>query len=40
MIPTAKYAELRDDIGRLLLAVMAQARREIASKEPTVPSAK
>ena len=30
---TAKYAERRDDIGRLMLAVMAQARRAIAAKE-------
>jgi arsenate reductase len=30
---TSKYAERRDDIGRFMLAVMAQARREIASKE-------
>jgi protein-tyrosine-phosphatase len=29
----AKYAERRDDIGRLMLSVMVQARREIASKE-------
>jgi protein-tyrosine-phosphatase len=28
-----KYAERRDDIGRFMLAVMAQARREIASKQ-------
>ncbi len=32
---TAKYAERRDDIGRLMLAVMAQARRELASREST-----
>jgi hypothetical protein len=30
---SAKYAERRDDIGRLMLSVMAQVRREIASKE-------
>jgi len=30
---SAKYAERRDDIGRLMLAIMAQARREIASKD-------
>ena len=30
---SAKYAERRDDIGRLMLSVMAQARRRIASKE-------
>jgi arsenate reductase (thioredoxin) len=29
---TAKYAERRDDIGRLMLAVMAQVRREIDAK--------
>ena len=29
----AKYAERRDDIGRLMLAVMVQARAELASKE-------
>lgn len=29
----AKYAERRDDIGQLMLAVMAQARGELASKE-------
>jgi hypothetical protein len=28
----AKYAERRDDIGRLILAVMVQARGELASK--------
>jgi arsenate reductase len=28
-----KYAERRDDIGRLMLAVMVQARGELASKE-------
>jgi len=31
---TAKYAERRDDMGRLMLSVMMQARRAIASKEP------
>jgi arsenate reductase len=31
---TAKYAECRDDIGRLMVAVMTQARREIKPKEP------
>jgi hypothetical protein len=30
---TAKYAERRDDIGRLMLSVMAQARSELATKE-------
>ncbi len=30
---TAKYAERRDDIGRLMLAVMAQARQAITSKD-------
>lgn len=30
---SAKYAERRDDIGRLMLAVMVQARGELASKE-------
>jgi hypothetical protein len=29
----AKYAERRDDIGRLMLAVMVQARGELASRE-------
>jgi hypothetical protein len=29
---SAKYAERRDDIGRLMLSVMAQARGELASK--------
>ena len=29
----AKYAERRDDIGRLMLAVMVQARGDLASKE-------
>jgi arsenate reductase len=29
----AKYAERRDDIGRLMLSVMMQARGELASKE-------
>jgi hypothetical protein len=29
---TAKYAERRDDIGRLMLAVMVQARDELASR--------
>jgi hypothetical protein len=29
---TAKYAERRDDIGRLMLAVMVQARGELASR--------
>ena len=29
----AKYAERRDDIGRLMLSVMVQARGELASKE-------
>ncbi len=28
---SAKYAERRDDIGRLMLAVMMQARRRTAS---------
>ena len=28
---TAKYAERRDDMGRLMLAVMMQARQRIAS---------
>ena len=31
----AKYAERRDDIGRLMLSVMVQAQGELASKEPT-----
>jgi hypothetical protein len=31
----AKYAERRDDIGRLMLAVMVQARGDLASKEPS-----
>ncbi len=31
---SAKYAERRDDIGRLMLSVMIQARGERASKEP------
>jgi arsenate reductase len=30
---SAKYAERRDDIGRLMLSVMVQARSEVASKE-------
>ena len=30
---SAKYAERRDDIGRLMLSVIAQARREIASRD-------
>ena len=30
---TAKYAERRDDIGRLMLSVMAQARRTILEKQ-------
>jgi hypothetical protein len=30
---TVKYAERRDDIGRLMLAVMVQARGELTSKE-------
>jgi arsenate reductase len=30
---SAKYAERRDDIGRLMLSVMVQARGELASKE-------
>ena len=30
---SAKYAERRDDIGRLMLSVMVQARGEFASKE-------
>ena len=30
---SAKYAERRDDIGRLMLSVMVQARGEVASKE-------
>ena len=30
---SAKYAERRDDIGRLMLSVMMQARGELASKE-------
>jgi hypothetical protein len=30
---SAKYAERRDDMGRLMLSVMARARREIASKQ-------
>jgi hypothetical protein len=29
----AKYAERRDNIGRLMLSVMVQARGELASKE-------
>ena len=31
---TAKYAERRDDIGRLMLAAMMQARRRIAPRAP------
>jgi arsenate reductase len=30
---TAKYAERRDDIGRLMLWAMVQARGELANKE-------
>ena len=30
---SAKYAERRDDIGRLMLAAMVQARGGLASKE-------
>jgi hypothetical protein len=30
----AKYAERRDDIGRLMLSVMLQARGELTSKDP------
>jgi hypothetical protein len=33
----AKYAERRDDIGRLMLAVMVQARGELATKESGRP---
>jgi arsenate reductase len=33
---SAKYAERRDDIGRLMLSVMVQAHGLIASKEPPV----
>jgi hypothetical protein len=33
---SAKYAERRDDIGRLMLSVMVQVRGLIASKEPPV----
>ena len=33
----AKYAERRDDIGRLMLSVMMQARGELASKESSKP---
>lgn len=34
---SAKYAERRDDIGRLMLSVMVQARGELASKESSTP---
>jgi hypothetical protein len=34
---SAKYAERRDDIGRLMLSVMIQARGELASKESAGP---
>ena len=30
----AKYAERRDDMGRLMLAVMMQARNRLAAAEP------
>ena len=30
---SAKYAERRNDIGRLMLSVMVQARGELAAKE-------
>jgi arsenate reductase len=33
----AKYAERRDDIGRLMLSVMVQARGELASRESNKP---
>ena len=34
-LEASKYAERRDDIGRLMLAVLAQARREIVATRPT-----
>lgn len=34
---SVKYAERRDDIGRLMLAVMTQARSELTSKESSKP---
>ena len=37
---SAKYAERRDDIGRLMMSVMAQARREITSKESAAGTSK
>jgi arsenate reductase len=39
---SAKYAERRDDIGRLLLAVMLQARRQLSAqgKLPSPPASR
>lgn len=34
---SAKYAERRDDIGRLMLSAMMQARRELAAKQTARP---
>jgi hypothetical protein len=34
---SAKYAECRDNIGRLMLSAMVQARGELAAKESRRP---